>query len=43
MGGGVLIPAFVVIVVGGVGSVRGAFAAALLVGLTDALGRTYIG
>lgn len=43
MGGNVLIPAFVVIVVGGVGSVRGAFAAALLVGLTDALGRTYVG
>lgn len=43
MGSSVLILAFVVIVVGGVGSVRGAFVAALLVGLTDALGRTYIG
>jgi branched-chain amino acid transport system permease protein len=43
MGGGVLILAFVVIVVGGVGSIRGAFVAALLVGLTDALGRSYIG
>ena len=43
MGGSVLILAFVVIVVGGVGSIRGAFVAALLVGLTDALGRTYIG
>ncbi len=42
MGGSVLILAFVVIVVGGVGSIRGAFAAALLVGLTDALGRTLI-
>lgn len=42
MGGNVLILAFVVIVVGGVGSVRGAFVAALLVGLTDALGRTLI-
>jgi branched-chain amino acid transport system permease protein len=30
-------------VVGGVGSIRGAFVAALLVGLTDALGRSYIG
>lgn len=39
MGGPVLILAFVVIVVGGVGSVRGAFAAALLVGLSDTLGR----
>src|SRR5438270_59561 len=37
-----LILAFVVIVVGGVGSIRGAFVAALLVGLTDALGRTLI-
>ena len=43
MGGNVLILAFVVIVVGGAGSIRGAFLAALLVGLTDALGRTYIG
>ena len=40
MGGNVLILAFVVIVVGGVGSVRGAFVAALLVGLTDTLGRS---
>jgi branched-chain amino acid transport system permease protein len=29
-------------VVGGIGSVRGAFVAALLVGLTDAVGRTLI-
>jgi branched-chain amino acid transport system permease protein len=43
MGGSVLILAFVVVVVGGVGSVRGAFVAALLVGLTDALGRGFIG
>ena len=42
MGGSVLILAFVVIVVGGVGSVRGAFAAALLVGLTDTVGRSLI-
>ena len=39
MGGTVLILAFVVIVLGGTGSVRGAFAGALLVGLTDTLGR----
>jgi branched-chain amino acid transport system permease protein len=39
MGGPVLILAFVVIVLGGLGSVAGAFAAALLVGLTDTLGR----
>ena len=41
MGDGVLIPVFVVIVIGGVGSVRGAFVAALLVGLLDTLGRTF--
>lgn len=40
MGDGVLILAFVVIVIGGIGSVRGAFLAALLVGLLDALGRS---
>jgi branched-chain amino acid transport system permease protein len=39
MGGSVLILAFVVIVLGGAGSVRGAFVAALIVGLTDTLGR----
>jgi branched-chain amino acid transport system permease protein len=42
MGGSVLILAFVVIVVGGVGSVRGAFLAAVLVGLADTLGRMLI-
>lgn len=39
MGGSVLILAFVVIVLGGTGSVRGAFVGALLVGLTDTFGR----
>jgi branched-chain amino acid transport system permease protein len=39
MGGSVLILAFVVIVLGGTGSVRGAFIGALLVGLTDTFGR----
>ncbi len=41
MGDGVLILAFVVIVIGGVGSIRGAFFGALLVGLVDTLGRSY--
>lgn len=40
MGDTVLILAFVVIVVGGIGSVRGAFLAALLVGLIETLGRS---
>lgn len=40
MGDGVLILAFVVIVIGGIGSVRGAFLASLMVGLLDTIGRT---
>ena len=39
MGDNVLIVAFVIIVVGGIGSIRGAFIAALLVGLVDTIGR----
>jgi branched-chain amino acid transport system permease protein len=42
MGESVLILAFVVIVIGGIGSVRGAFVAALLVGIVDAVGRAYL-
>jgi branched-chain amino acid transport system permease protein len=42
MGDGVLILAFVVIVIGGIGSIRGAFIAALLVGLLDTLGRALL-
>ncbi|MEM6463122.1 MAG: branched-chain amino acid ABC transporter permease [Pseudomonadota bacterium] len=40
MGDNLLIVAFVVIVIGGIGSIRGAFIAALLVGLIDTLGRS---
>lgn len=39
MGEPVLILAFVVIVIGGIGSIKGAFVGALLVGITDTLGR----
>ena len=39
MGEPILILAFVVIVIGGLGSIRGAFAGALLVGLVDTFGR----
>ena len=39
MGDHLLILAFVVIVIGGIGSVRGAFIAALLVGLVETIGR----
>lgn len=42
MGEDVLILTFVVIVVGGIGSVRGAFAGALIVGLVDTLGRAFL-
>ncbi|MBP2301163.1 branched-chain amino acid ABC transporter permease [Azospirillum picis] len=42
MGENVLILCFVVIVIGGIGSIRGAFAAALLVGLIDTLGRAML-
>jgi branched-chain amino acid transport system permease protein len=41
MGDTVLILAFVVIVIGGVGSIRGAFVAALIIGLVDTLGRSF--
>ncbi len=42
MGEPVLILAFVVIVIGGIGSIRGAFVGALLVGLTDTLGGIFL-
>ncbi len=42
MGDNILIIAFVVIIIGGIGSIRGAFLAALLVGLFDTLGRTLL-
>jgi len=41
MGENILILAFVIIVIGGIGSIRGAFLAALLVGLVDTLGRSF--
>ena len=42
MGEGILILTFVVIVIGGVGSIRGAFVAALLVGFIDTVGRSFL-
>ena len=41
MGDNLLILAFVVIVIGGIGSIRGAFIGALVVGLVDTLGRSF--
>ncbi|RMD65377.1 MAG: branched-chain amino acid ABC transporter permease [Alphaproteobacteria bacterium] len=42
MGEHILILTFVVIVIGGIGSIRGALAGALLVGLVDTLGRAFL-
>ena len=42
MGENVLILAFVVIVIGGIGSIRGAFVASLLVGIVDTMGRAFL-
>ena len=41
MGENILILAFVVIVIGGIGSIRGALVGALLVGFVDTLGRAF--
>jgi branched-chain amino acid transport system permease protein len=42
MGESILILAFVVVVIGGIGSIRGAFVGALLVGFVDTAGRTFL-
>jgi branched-chain amino acid transport system permease protein len=42
MGDNVIITVLVVIVVGGIGSIRGAFFGALIVGLVDTIGRVYL-
>ncbi|MGA8649929.1 MAG: branched-chain amino acid ABC transporter permease [Xanthobacteraceae bacterium] len=42
MGENILILAFVVIIIGGIGSIRGAFVAALIVGLIDTVGRAFL-
>lgn len=42
MGEKILIPALVIIVIGGIGSVRGAFVAAMLVGMVDTVGRAFL-
>jgi branched-subunit amino acid ABC-type transport system permease component len=38
MGGGILIDCFIIIIVGGLGSLKGALSAALLLGLVDSVG-----
>jgi branched-chain amino acid transport system permease protein len=42
IGDKVLIISFVVVVIGGIGSIRGAFAGALLIGLADAMGKVFL-
>jgi len=42
MGENILILAFVVIIIGGIGSIRGAFVAAVMVGLIDTVGRSFL-
>lgn len=42
MGDGFLILSFIVVVIGGLGSIGGAFWAALLVGMIDTLGKAYV-
>jgi len=42
MGNDIIIMAFVVIIVGGIGSMKGAFIAAIIIGLIDTLGRSYL-
>ena len=42
MGENILILAFVVIIIGGIGSIRGAFIAAIFVGLIDTIGRAFL-
>ncbi|HET7764277.1 MAG TPA: branched-chain amino acid ABC transporter permease [Burkholderiales bacterium] len=42
MGENILILAFVVVVIGGIGSIRGALAGAVLVGLVDTIGRAFL-
>ncbi|MET0509321.1 MAG: branched-chain amino acid ABC transporter permease [Burkholderiaceae bacterium] len=42
MGDSVLIQTLVVIIVGGIGSIRGAFLAALIIGVVDTLGRAFL-
>ena len=42
MGENILILAFVVIIIGGIGSIRGAFIASIMVGLIDTVGRVFL-
>ncbi len=42
MGNDIIITAFVVIIIGGIGSMKGAFVAAILIGMIDTMGRSFL-
>ncbi|MGA1108775.1 MAG: branched-chain amino acid ABC transporter permease [Pseudomonadales bacterium] len=42
MGNDIIIIAFVVVIVGGIGSIKGAFYAALIIGVMDSMSRSYV-
>jgi branched-chain amino acid transport system permease protein len=42
MGESILIQTLVVIIVGGIGSIRGAFLGALIIGVVETMGRTFL-
>ena len=42
MGNDIIITAFVVVIIGGVGSIKGALLAALFIGLVDTFGRAFL-
>lgn len=42
MGNEIIITAFVVVIVGGIGSIKGAFYSAIMIGFIDTLGRSYL-
>ena len=42
MGNEIIITAFVVVIIGGIGSIKGAFVAAMLIGMIDTFGRAFL-
>lgn len=42
MGNDIIITAFVVVIIGGIGSIKGAFVAAMLIGMIDTFGRAFL-
>lgn len=42
MGNDIIITAFVVVIIGGIGSIKGAFVAAMLIGIIDTFGRAFL-